>query len=308
MHRQIRLSYAALYTAIVLSLCSCASSRTDTHPKLSPEFSWSTKLESVGISEAEFTECIAQMINKSGKRKARVAGTLWLKVSNFGKNEEGSIYLANAWKSSKDSPGERRESLKPFIASWTDESNAALLNANAALTDIVPVIRSTDYKEGITEEVEAYTEPFVSDLVVLYGIDTPKTVSYLLPERVRALELEPAKLRKLAIDNLLRKIPEQKVKHGKNFSMLIAGGDYEASFLLSDDFWKDMQKRLGTRIVVGVPSKDVVIFAAENNKEGVGEIRKFTIKGFKEFAYPISDKLLLYDGRWQTYKTTEKGS
>jgi hypothetical protein len=301
MHRPFRISYAALCTFVVLNVCSCASSSTDNRPRVSSKFDWSTKLESVGLSEAEFTECMAQIINESGTLKARVAGPLWLRVSGHGKDKEGSIYLVNAWKTSKDSPGERRKSLKPFIASWTDQSNAALLDAKAALTDIVPVIRSTDYNKGIVEEMNAYTEPFVSDLVVLYGIDTPKTVSYMLPERVRALKLEPTQLRKLAVENLLRKIPEQKIKHGENFSMLIAGGDYEASFLLIDDFWKDMQKRIGKRIVVGVPSKDIVIFAADNNKDGIGQIRKFTTKGFKEFSYPISDKLLLYDGKWQAY-------
>jgi uncharacterized protein YtpQ (UPF0354 family) len=301
MHRPIRVSSAALCTAIVLSVCSCATSSTDKSTKVSPASDWPTKLEKVNLTETEFTECMAQMINQSGKRKARVAGVLKLTLGGFGEEEESSFYCVNAWKNCRNIPGERNEALKPYIASITTEADNALENEKPSLTDIVPVIRTNDYTQGITEKMEMYSEPFVSDLVVMYAIDTPESIRTMAAEKVRALNIEPAKLRKLAIDNLLRKFPEQKVQMGTNFSMLTIGGDYEASFLLCDYFWKDMAKRFGKCLVVGVPNRDILIFAAESNRKGVEQIRKLTKDGFAKNAYPISEKLLLYDGNWQIY-------
>lgn len=296
----LRIFCSAMCVALAMSACSCTSSSTNKRA-VSSKIDWSTELENANLSESQFTECMAQLINESGKLKARIEGPLWLRVKGPWNEKEGSIYLDNAWKSSKNYPGKRSESLKPFIASWNDLSNAAPPDAKAALADIVPVIRSADINNNIEEEEKAYTEPFIDNLLVLYGIDTPKTITYLRPDMVRALKLEPAKLRTIALGNLLRKIPKQQIKHGDNFSMLIAGGDYEASFLLDDLFWQDRMKHFGGPVVVGVPSKDVVIFASEKDKKKVDMIRNFTKKGDAEFAHPISDRLLRYDGKWQMY-------
>lgn len=295
-----RLTYAAIFIFLALHVSSCATSSTDQHKDVSNSSNWATKVENPSLNEAEFTDCMAQMINESGKRKARVVGTLELMLSGFGQSGESPFYCTNAWKNCRDIPGERREALKPYLASITDDADD-MLSEKLDLADIVPIIRTPDYAQGIPEKIKLYSEPFVSDLVVMYALDTKNSIQTLGAEKVRELNVEPAKLRKLAIQNLLRKFPEQTLRKGKDISMLTLGGDYETSFLLCDYFWKDMMKQLGGRLVVGVPSRDVLIFSAEKNKKGVEMIRNLTESGFAKNSYPISDKLLLYDGNWQPY-------
>ena len=136
------------------------------------------------------------------------------------------------------------------------------------------------------------------ELIVAYAEDTRHNINYISPEDLTKLGVSRSQLRTVATANLKKLIPKPEIKRGALLSMITAGGDYEASFLLFNDFWDSLAKTNG-EIVVAIPSRDLLVFTGSQNKQGLAKLREFATKFAKESAYAITDTLFVYrNGRF----------
>src|SRR5260221_14741479 len=106
---------------------------------------------------------------------------------------------------------------------------------------IVPIVKDKawigDMREalkarGAQQPLEQVFDELNAELVVVYAEDNPKSIRYLTPKQFEDLGIPREGLRELAIENLKRLLPAIEVRSGPLVSMVMAGGDYEASLLL----------------------------------------------------------------------------
>jgi uncharacterized protein YtpQ (UPF0354 family) len=107
--------------------------------------------------------------------------------------------------------------------------------------------------------------------------------------------VERAALRALAVDNLKRLLPKVEMRaHDDVFSMISAGGDYEASLLLFDDIWSSGQITVNGDIVVAIPAKDVLLVTGSRNRKGLEAVRKLTAEFAAKERYRLTESLFVF--------------
>jgi uncharacterized protein YtpQ (UPF0354 family) len=175
---------------------------------------------------------------------------------------------------------------------------------------IIPVIKDRQWLEdnyrGFKERgvsAEFLVEDFNKELVVVYAEDSDNRTRYLMTSEQVG---DRKDLRRLAIDNLERLLPKaQLANHGDLFTMITAGGDYEASLLLFDSIWNTGkiggQIEVQGDIVVAVPAKDVLLVTGSRNRNGLKAVREMVAKAVQG-PYRLTDTLFVYrDGRFQKF-------
>ncbi len=165
---------------------------------------------------------------------------------------------------------------------------------------IVPVLKSTRWVEGLrrsqnsaNEAPELLTEPFNSELTIVYAEDRPESLRYLT---TRDDVGDRAKLRDESIINLGHLLPKIEMEAGTNGNYLIhAGGTYEASLLLVDALWSGGQIKVDGEIVAGVPARDVLLLTGSRNAASVEHLRELAVK-LATGPYALTSALFVYRG------------
>lgn len=118
------------------------------------------------------------------------------------------------------------------------------------------------------------TDDLNTELVVVYVEDDKRNLRYLSAAQLAELGLTQQALRPLALENLMRLLPQIQLHSAGPVSMLTAGGNYEASLLLVKEFWSAGKVQVAGEIVVAVPSRDVVLITGSANPEGLAQLQK----------------------------------
>ena len=167
---------------------------------------------------------------------------------------------------------------------------------------IVPLIKSRAWLNEVPAEKhpDYVTEDLNEQLVVVYVEDQRKTIRYLSPAQLAQAGVKREELRALALENLMRLLPQVDLHKGPLVSMLTAGGNYEASLLLVKDFWGAGKVQVTGEIVVAVPSRDVVLITGSANADGLAHIRKLARASRPvKASYQLTDTLFVYrNGRF----------
>jgi uncharacterized protein YtpQ (UPF0354 family) len=144
---------------------------------------------------------------------------------------------------------------------------------------IIPVIKDRQWFDETQRRGTAQTpplgllaEPLNSELVVVYAEDRPGALRFL---STRDDVGDRAQLHDLALDNLRVLLPKIEMRTGADGIFLIsAGGDFEASLLLTDELWSSGQIKVDGDIVVAVPAKDVLLVSGSHNRAGIARLRR----------------------------------
>lgn len=118
------------------------------------------------------------------------------------------------------------------------------------------------------------TDDLNTELVVVYVEDDKRNLRYLSAAQLAEFGLTQQELRPLALENLMRLLPQIQLHSTGPVSMLTAGGNYEASLLLVKEFWSAGKVQVAGEIVVAVPSRDVVLITGSANPEGLAQLQK----------------------------------
>jgi uncharacterized protein YtpQ (UPF0354 family) len=167
---------------------------------------------------------------------------------------------------------------------------------------IVPIIKSRAWLDEsrsapgpAAQPFDHVTEDFNEELVVVYVEDQRSNLRYLDSAQLATAGIGRAELRALALENLMRLLPQVELHKGPLVSMLTAGGNYEASLLLVKDFWGGGKVAVDGEIVVAVPSRDVVLIAGSSNAAGLAHLRQLARASKPAKAsWQLPDTLFVY--------------
>jgi uncharacterized protein YtpQ (UPF0354 family) len=259
-----------------------------------------------GIARAEtltpqaFTDAAAAAARAAmPSAQVTVAGNLHLETRSQG-GEEITTDLHNAYETYLRAPERRDEVIRAYIGVLVE--SVTFGDAKTALdrSRIVPVLKPQRWVDGALQaeraakadpKPEILTDPFNSELAIVYAEDRPQSLRYLMTSDDVG---DRAQLRNLALGNLQRMLPKIEMREGADHVFLLeAGGNYEASLLLADGIWSSDQIKVDGDIVVAVPDRSALLITGSHNREGVARLRKMAAERAIG-PYALTPSLLVY--------------
>lgn len=259
---------------------------------------WQISIQEKNLSAAQFTDNVAVAIHEGiPSAKATVDETLVLTVRIGG--TESLCNLENAWRDCAAEPAGRVD----VVTRHVDALRSAFSSTNQdsiSLEEIVPVIKDKTWlDETARQGMQIYHEQLAADLFVTYAADGPSQLRFIDQKEFMSFGLSAAKMRINALSNLASRLPKiERLGEGPLY-MLTAGGTFESSLLLLANIWKEQEKAVDGRIVVAVPSRELILFTGENAHEAVQQMRSTVADIQTDGNYLISATILLRDNdRW----------
>jgi uncharacterized protein YtpQ (UPF0354 family) len=269
----------------------------------------------IGIARAEtltpqaFTDAAAAAARAAmPSAQVTVAGNLHLETRSAG-GEQITTDLHNAYETYLRAPERRDEVIRAYIGVLVE--SVTFGDAKTALdrTRIVPVLKPQRWVDSarqaqssakadtkVDPKPEILTDPFNSELAIVYAEDRPQSLRYLMTTDDVG---DRAQLRDLALGNLNRMLPKIEMRQGADHIFLIeAGGNYEASLLLADGIWSSGQIAVDGDIVAAVPDRSALLVTGSRNRDGVARLRKMAAE-LAIGPYALTPSLFVYrDGKF----------
>lgn len=148
---------------------------------------------------------------------------------------------------------------------------------------------------------------FAPGLGVFYALDEGSMFTYVqfkhLPEGMNVDVLHET-----AVLNMAKAFSEDIKMYGVegDVLMLTNGGDFEATLMLLDELWPQMESHFEDSVCVAVPAKDLIFISATHQEEGREVLRKLVRRYFNEQETPgllVRHIYELKDGRWNLVET-----
>jgi uncharacterized protein YtpQ (UPF0354 family) len=219
--------------------------------------------------------------------------------------EEITTDLRNAYERYLSAPENLDRIIRNYVAVLVESMTFGETKPAPDRSRIVPVLKPQRWVDGarqiqkaaeIEPKPEILTDPFNSELAIVYAEDRPQSLRYLT---TRDDVGDRAKLRQLALANLHRLVPKIEMREGAEHIFLIeAGGTYEASLLLADAIWSSGQIKVDGDIVVAVPGRDALLVTGSRNSSGIARLRKMAAE-LATGPYALTPALFVYrDGKF----------
>lgn len=248
------------------------------------------------LTEEQFTnEYLKKIAKEYPKVNYKVKEPLTI-IAKIG-NEELLHYLDNSYKEYNLDPENLDEILKRYISSSADLYQK---NQEIDIHKIIPIIKPSSYFDEIKQSgIEAddfVWEDYNEDLIIMYGEDEEKNISYFSKEEFLKLNIEKDTLLSFAISNLRNLIPDiRKVGELGNYG-LSAGGDYEASLILFKNLWTKDNFDVDGDITISIPNKDLVFITGSNNEAYIKKLKETTNEHYTTGNHPISNSIYRWNG------------
>jgi hypothetical protein len=228
-----------------------------------------------------------------------MTGDMQIRMVNAS-GKEATSFLHNAWVEYSRNTADRRGLLERHASVASTLANEP---SPLEATQIVAMVKDSEYVGMFGPKFEDVTEHLCGDLWIVYAQDLPDRMLTLKRETLNRVGIDDATLRKLATENLRRIMPAAE-QHGEGpWFLLTAGGDYTASLLLFEEIWEDLATSVDGDIVAVVPARDVLLFTGSNSHEGLKAIRERAAELVATGNYIVSDTLIVRaGGRWEVFK------
>lgn len=214
--------------------------------------------------------------------------------TEFEGSTEYRHFLENCYSEYRRNPDDLEEIFIKYLNATDSIYN---INENISINDILPVIKDGRFLQNLRDLDNNYEENNVfekynDELYIFYVEDTETNINYLSKEDIENLNVDPIKLREIAIDNLLNSVEIE--KHGEDgYYMLVVDGNYESSLILLD-IWNEENFEVEGEIIIGIPSRDLLLITGKNDVENLERLKK-TIKEISEEGdHLVSEKLFEY--------------
>jgi uncharacterized protein YtpQ (UPF0354 family) len=139
-------------------------------------------------------------------------------------------------------------------------------------------------------------------LLVSYLVDQGDHFSYVQNRHLAQAGLSEAKLHEQALLNLSSVVGAQaEVRKFGSIYIVVAGGTFEASLILCDEFWSTWYEDLaGKGFIVTFPARDVLAFGDSGDDDTVGELKELCAKTAGLLEHPLTTTLYRrVDAAWQ---------
>jgi uncharacterized protein YtpQ (UPF0354 family) len=174
---------------------------------------------------------------------------------------------------------------------------------------IVPRIKHTNFLVALRDIVKKednapVAEPLVADLLVTYAFDLPDMFQMVCARDVRRLGLSPEQLRATAVNNLQKQLGNIGREGEPPLLKMVVGNNLEACLLLIDGIWQSLASKIPPEIVVGVPTRDVLLVTSSASTKGGLQLLRDAVKEAhgRETTHALTLQLLVRRGdRWEVF-------
>ena len=221
--------------------------------------------------------------------------------TEFENSNDYKHFLDNCYSEYQREP----ESIEEVFEKYLNSSDSLYKpKGTISISDILPVIKDERFIQSILEinpnfEKNHTYEKYNSELYIFYVEDTESNINYLTQEDFEKLNIEKSELKKIAVENLSNSVEIE--KHGENgYYMLLADGNYESSLILLD-IWYEENFKVNGEIVVGIPSRDLLLITGKNDMENIAKLNKVIVETNQNGDHLVSKKMFEYrNGKFET--------
>lgn len=246
------------------------------------------------LTESEFSKEFAnRLIQKVDGLRIFLINGLEIQTE-FKGSTEYKHFLNNCYSEYCRDPDDIEEIFLKYLNATDSIYN---INNDISINDILPVIKDGRFLQNLRDLDNNYEENNVfekynDELYIFYVEDTETNINYLSREDVESLNIDPIKLREIAIENLLNSIEIE--KHGEDgYYMLVVDGNYESSLILLD-IWNEENFEVDGEIIIGIPARDLLLITGKNDFENLSRM-KITINEINnEGDHLVSTQLFEY--------------
>lgn len=224
------------------------------------------------------------------------------------KGYQSRHYLENSYREYQFDKDSLSQVISKYVAAAADSFKG---NHEIQIDHIVPLIRSVDFLQevmsiagqfGATDSSIVY-QGYNDKLIIVYAEDTKNNINYITKPEFDKLNIAKDMLLDLAVNNLIRILPDLQ-KFGEDGCFAIAaGGDYEASLILLKSIWSKEYLDVDGDFVIAIPNRDLLIITGSNNKNGIERVKGLATEMYQKENYQISPDLFIWTGqKFEEYK------
>jgi uncharacterized protein YtpQ (UPF0354 family) len=222
--------------------------------------------------------------------------------------DEHTLHLHNAFHAYLAEDQDRRdEVIDRYVGAYV----ALGSSEEATLDAMVPMVKSKAWLKDMQEAMSRakngdssslFYEQLNDELFVVYAINSAQSIRYVDADEIAGFGLPREELRALASRNLRGFVPGITIERGPLVSMVVAGGDFEASLILFPDLWERERARMKGDPVFSIPARDLLLFADSADKQGVDKLKSLAADMNNEAIYPLTDALFIAkEGRFEPF-------
>jgi uncharacterized protein YtpQ (UPF0354 family) len=239
----------------------------------------------------DFTAQVADLLKTHGM-PSEMVGKLELRLTLQGGKEPASVLLKNIYVKCLNDWNNRESLIEEFVKGVLEADTDSLLPKN-----IIPLISNRASVEQMKTSVRKQdgdpaqffvVEEYNDDLLIIYAIDSPKTIRFLTPKEVDQVNLYGESLLSFAIKNLENILPNIEKQDRAPLFLLSAGDMFESSLILLDRIWDKGKLGIEGEILVAVPARPIVLVADSNSPESVQNLKTVAAEMALKAAYAIS--------------------
>jgi hypothetical protein len=149
---------------------------------------------------------------------------------------------------------------------------------------------------------------FLADVQIMYALEFKEGAQIVSHGMMKSWGMDPERLHQRALANLDRAHGEIAIKRVAKLPWLhvIETGDgYAASRALLHWRWAELTLTLGDLLVLGMPTRDVVVFTSTQEPEKIEQLRETVETVERHQGRPVSRKLFQWTPQgWQEYEGT----
>ncbi len=171
----------------------------------------------------------------------------------------------------------------------------------AYLKQVAPVGPDADMRIEFSGEDSLLVRPFVEGVASFLVYDDGDSFRLLMQKDLRRLDLANSEMAfGIGIENLFKFATSDAVtwnRCGKASMTVIAGGNFEASFLLVPDIWPQIARALDARILVAAaPARDLLMVANDDpaGRAEVSEMLRMLVA--RTLDKPLTNAMLQWTG------------
>jgi uncharacterized protein YtpQ (UPF0354 family) len=265
------------------------------------------------LTPGEFTAAFTAVLRAELPTATIVAkGDLELVIKDADGKKTATAFLHNAYQEYTSAPSNDVQNvIRKYVTALVEQQQSKPAKLDRAR--IVPVIKDRQWLADTQQTLKArgagplpayIFEPLNDELLVFYAEDTPNNIRYLTPKSLEEAGVAQADLRALSIANLKKLLPKIELRSGPLVSMVVAGGNYEASLLLLDDVWSKgpVPAKVDGDVVVAIPARDLLMVTGSRNRAGVERLRQLATKLVHDASYRLTPVLFVYrNGRFTRF-------
>jgi hypothetical protein len=254
------------------------------------------------ISEAEMAELLMTMLRgRLGVSAARVeAGDVVFRT--FGHDVRMGLAPLSAQLNALPDAKSRQDAFDKLTQRVIDAvAGRAVPKSDAErarfIAALIPVMKNQSYVEQFAAMARKKGDrtarllhvPLEGDIIVAAGLDLPKITRFVSVGEGGAYGMSDKDVLRAALDNWVRRVKRFELRElGKLRAFHFDTGDYNASILLLENPWKDIPE-LPPKVVIAVPSRDILAFGDAGDAEAVAALRALTKA--PDGGFPVSKRL-----------------